>query len=262
MQNREFQKILKKQQRQINLRHRITSPSPDPLGGHLAKDETSDEEEEAIYETLSALATVHHHRLGHSHSVIPKATSECSNDEDDYVTLVCHEDDDDDDEDDVEDDDDEVTSPPPPSEGPAEGNNPVGGRCTPTAPPRARLKRGSKSEEKQAAVTRQDSLQSIWERLRRSQRGKAVPPAVPDRPSELQRLACSVRRAASFSSQHSNSHFYVDCPVPVQPISPAVWLKQQGPHLVTSGNKAGSLPRSFQVSHELKTAHKQATGNP
>ncbi|XP_034230828.1 uncharacterized protein LOC117639357 isoform X2 [Thrips palmi] len=271
MQNREFQRILKKQQRQISLRHRITAPSSkagETTDDDAEDDDLGEEEEESIYETLSALATVHHSAHRRSHLV------ECSNDEDDYVTLVCRADPKDEDDDDdqsrpcsrLDNKQDDEDSPPP------------------TAPPRprARLKRVAAKDGALGAaprgvaplgVTRQDSLQSLWERLRRSQRlgGKAT---------SFGSFGTSVRRAASFTSQQSqhsqhsqhsqqsNSHFYVDTPCAVsgglsgglsggscQPITPAVWLKQQGPHLETamalaSSHKAGSLPRSFQVGPE------------
>ncbi|GLG94517.1 Uncharacterized protein GBIM_01720, partial [Gryllus bimaculatus] len=38
------------------------------------------------------------------------------------------------------------------------------------------------------------------------------------------------------------------------PTAPAVWLRQQGAHLATPSKKSGSLPRSFQLAHGFGTA--------
>lgn len=45
------------------------------------------------------------------------------------------------------------------------------------------------------------------------------------------------------------------------PTLPAVWLKQQGEHLATPNNKAGSLPRSFQVGQHETLAPPKSTIN-
>jgi len=218
MQNREFQRILKKQQRQINMRHRIS-----PYSNGANRDETSDEEE-AIYETLSALATV---------QTSNRPLTVCSNDDDDYVTLVCHED--------------------VPEAEPA--------RLPPLASPekdtvsihsepidlqsQLRVKREEEPTSKPS-----DSYQNIWERLRRSH-GKGK------RTSELEKIACRVRRAQSFNA-HTDSErrscFYVESPgagPEPEPASLAAWLSQQAPHLrAPAPPKAGSLPRSFQMGSE------------
>ena len=118
MQNREFQKILKKQQRQVGLRSRLTSFNNGTSGGVGNKDETTDTEnddEEAVYETLSVSAPIppsvrpasasgqsyRQHRHAHMRALRNEQKSiaaklqhqyDSNQIEAEYVTLMCHSD--------------------------------------------------------------------------------------------------------------------------------------------------------------------------
>ncbi|XP_068082816.1 pleckstrin homology domain-containing family G member 1 [Anabrus simplex] len=321
MQNHEFQKILKKQQRHVNLRHRFASPGA--TVANTSKDETTDDED-GVYETLTINSTngfkhtagqsYRAHRHAHMRALrneqksaavnstvnkLKRNSLSASHHDDsgdaDYVTLLYH-----------KDANNRVSSVniavPSVSN---QGNKSVDSLRT--ADP---LRRGSlpattcltvkceantstawkernqygivgkvksvtegkedSSSNKSVGSGNYDNLQQIWESVRRQQEeihrlaeseevGERAAPTLPP-PRNLRRtqsFSCrdglDERRDTVSSVAPAMSEVSLD--TLSSPTLPAVWLKQQGEHLATPSKKSGSLPRSFQLSHESQIKH-------
>nr|CAD7454630.1 unnamed protein product [Timema tahoe] len=262
MQNREFQKILKKQQRHVSQRNRAANfNSPN-------KDETTDEED-GIYETLVSAPgnpagfsratqgqSYRAHRQAHMKALRneQKTTSTprqsryettSPNVDEDYVTLLCHRNGSNNVLLDVKGQSDGLTL-----KSRAKSADPLRGDISPTND--CNVKRnsiwvqgdhkasGRSNCEDPDGFGNYDNLEHIWETVRRQQ-------------EEIQNLADGVegnlRRTNSFHTANS-SPLCLPPSASLIPNLPAVWLKQQGEHLATHSNKSGSLPRSFQVGNE------------
>nr|CAD7605541.1 unnamed protein product [Timema genevievae] len=263
MQNREFQKILKKQQRHVSQRNRAANfNSPN-------KDETTDEED-GIYETLVSAPgnpagfsratqgqSYRAHRQAHMKALrneqkttsTPRQsryeTTPSPNVDEDYVTLLCHRNGSNNVLLDVKGQSDGLTL-----KSRAKSADPLRGDISPTND--CNVKRnsiwvqgdhkasGRSNCEDPDGFGNYDNLEHIWETVRRQQ-------------EEIQNLADGVegnlRRTNSFHTANS-SPLCLPPSASLIPNLPAVWLKQQGEHLATHSNKSGSLPRSFQVGNE------------
>lgn len=62
----------------------------------------------------------------------------------------------------------------------------------------------------------------------------------------------NIRRSMSFQEKEEKfiSTILANVSIDGVPTSPSVWLRQQEPHLAVPSNKAGSLPRSFQINSD------------
>lgn len=318
MQNQEFQKILKKQQRHVNLRHRLTNfgNSTSSAGGGN-RDETTDTEnddEDGIYETLSMTASIvapsrvgvvsgqsyRAHRYAHMRALRNEQKSIASKTqqhesaplESEYVTLMCHREDEGINrsqclsnnkfkkEEDVS----------------VETVDPLRGCSVNIYSSRAAdvinkqewlhchsdlVDEKSDREEGQCSLdwdkTRDnfgnyDNLQHIWESVRRQQEEiRCLAETEEGRTDgDTEEMLMKLRRTRSFSCQgEDDSRQQRQCLPPSMsqvsldaaniPTLPAVWLKQQGEHLATPNKKSGSLPRSFQLSHDVHSLPHEAS---
>lgn len=312
MQNHEFQKILKKQQRHVNLRHRLTNfgnGTPSVGGGN--RDETTDTEnddEDGVYETLSMTAPLtalsrpgptsgqsyRAHRHAHMRALRNEQKSiaakthqrESTVLESEYVTLMCHTEDETIDssqclsntkfkkEDDVN----------------VETVDPLRGcsvnvytssaadvtnkkewmhsQSAPVDEKSDREKEGCSFEwdKNRDGFGNYDNLQHIWESVRKQQEEIRCLAETEERRKEgdSEEMMMNLRRTRSFSCQGGEGddtlrqQQYLPPSVSQAsldatniPTLPAVWLKQQCEHLATPNKKSGSLPRSFQLSHEV-----------
>nr|CAD7402675.1 unnamed protein product [Timema cristinae] len=263
MQNREFQKILKKQQRHVSQRNRAANLNS------LNKDETTDEED-GIYETLVSAPgnpagfsratqgqSYRAHRQAHMKTLrneqkttsTPRQsryeTAPSPNVEEDYVTLLCHRNGSNNVLLDVKGQSDGLTL-----KSRAKSADPLRGDISPTNDYNVKRNSiwvqgnqkasGRSNCEDPDGFGNYDNLEHIWETVRRQQ-------------EEIQNLADGVegnlRRKNSFHTADS-SPLCLPPSASLIPNLPAVWLKQQGEHLATHSNKSGSLPRSFQVGNE------------
>ena len=320
MQNHEFQKILKKQQRHVNLRHRLTSfgngMSSVGGGNHEETTDTENDDEDRVYETLSMSASVpvpsrsgatsgqsyRAHRHAHMRALrneqksIAAKIRQCESPllESEYVTLICHREDKCIDrshclshgkfnkEENVSVEnvsvENEVTS---------QGCSV--NICTSSAADVANKQEwirsrsppvGEKNDSEQErygfdwgknrdGFGNYDNLQHIWESVCRQQEEIQCLAETEERKrdGDGEDISMILRRTQSFSCRGGESG---DVRRPRQclppsmsqasldatniPTLPAVWLKQQGEHLATPNKKSGSLPRSFQLSHEVNTS--------
>ncbi|KAJ9587736.1 hypothetical protein L9F63_018844, partial [Diploptera punctata] len=272
MQNREFQKILKKQQRQVSLRSRLTSFNNGTATGVGNKDETTDTEnddEEGVYETLSMATPVpqasrpvpasgqsyRQHRHAHMRalrneqkSIAAKLQQYDSNQIDpEYVTLMCHNDSVNASKDYSSSIKESVkVSEADPLRGYSEStyltsasdimknkNNDVEGDQN-----GEKVKRGD-------SFGNYDNLQHIWENVKKQQEEiRHLAETVEGEGEDIRRQRRFLPPSASQASLDGTNI----------PTLPAVWLKQQGEHLATPNKKSGSLPRSFQLNHEIHTS--------
>ncbi|XP_063229434.1 uncharacterized protein LOC134534785 isoform X2 [Bacillus rossius redtenbacheri] len=238
MENLEFQKILKRQQRHLNQRSRWVPPGV----SKLSKDETSDDDE-GLYETFAppspapcslqgpayrAHRHAHMRLLRNEHKILSSRRNEFHPESDgDYVTLMYHR-----------------QSQNALLQVPGQKHSPCVLRSTKSADALVGDAILNADEERKSSIWVQnqsrleneeqegfgnyDNLERIWETVRKQQEeiqvlanaveGDKLPPSVPPRV--------------------------------LSPNLPAVWLKQQGEHLAVSTQKSGSLPRSFQVGNE------------
>ncbi|XP_069682760.1 uncharacterized protein GEFmeso isoform X2 [Periplaneta americana] len=313
MQNREFQKILKKQQRHVSLRHRLTNfgNSTSSAGGEN-RDETTDTEnddEEGLYETLSMTATIpppprpgpasgqsyRAHRHAHMRALrneqksIAAKYNQCDSSllEAEYVTLMCHREDENVDRSKLylssnkcsKSDDMKVQNVNPLREYSVNTcDSRVAENCNKQEWPHksASSEKQDKEEEwnagdwgkKGSNFGNYDNLQHIWESVRRQQEEiRCLAESEESRKEEDgEEVSLSLRRTRSFSCHGVDgddsrrrrwlppSMSQASLDATNIPTLPAVWLKQQGEHLATPNKKSGSLPRSFQLSHEIHTS--------
>ena len=317
MQNHEFQKILKKQQRHVNLRHRLASfgngTSSVGGGNHDETTDTENDDDDGVYETLSMTASIPvHSRPGatsgqsyraHRHAHMRTLRNEqksvaakihqCESPvlESEYVTLICHR------EDKCVDrshclshskcNKEEKLS--------VENEVPVQGCSVNVYASSAAditskeewlhnqsvpvVEKNDRQEERCGfdwdkngdGFGNYDNLQHIWESVCRQQEEirclAETEERKGDRDGNGEDTSVNLRRTQSFSCRGGEGG---DAQQPRQclppsisqasldatniPTLPAVWLKQQGEHLATPNKKSGSLPRSFQLSHEVHTA--------
>ncbi|PSN53565.1 hypothetical protein C0J52_09180 [Blattella germanica] len=317
MQNREFQKILKKQQRQVNLRSRLTnfSNGNSPTGGGN-RDETTDTEnddEEGVYETLSMTASspansrpapasgqsYRAHRHAHMRalrneqkSIAEKLQQYDSNQIDaEYVTLMCHR-------------DNNIESVNVSKEYSfhkdvninQNGADPLR-RCSENVYinsvadvtnkrgwltgkfVKADNKNGSEDGKYKCEKVKRgdsfgnyDNLQHIWENVRKQQEEIRHLAETVERGKDENEDTQNLRRTRSFSCRGGEgedtrrqrrflppSMSQASLDATSIPTLPAVWLKQQGEHLATPNKKSGSLPRSFQLNHEIRTESRESS---
>lgn len=315
MQNHEFQKILKKQQRHVNLRHRLTSfgngTSSVGGGNHDETTDTENDDEDGIYETLSMTASVtapsrsgaisgqsyrahrhaHMRALRNEQKCIAANMRQCESPalESEYVTLICN----------TEDkcidrlhclshskfnkEENMIME----NEVPLRGcsvNIYTNGAADVTSKQEWLHSQSSPVVDKNDREDERcsfdwdknrdgfgnyDNLQHIWESVCRQQEEIQCLMGTEERKRDGngEDALMNLRRTQSFSCQGGEGG---DAPRPGQclqpsmsqtsldatniPTLPAVWLKQQGEHLATPNKKSGSLPRSFQLSHELHTS--------
>lgn len=317
MQNEEFQKILKKQQRHVNLRHRLTSfvnGISSASGGN--RDETTDTEnddEDGIYETLNVTASVlapsragpasgqsyRAHRHAHMRAlrneqktIATKTQHDSTLQESEYVTLMCHREDESIDRSQClsngkykKDEDVSVETVNPLQGGSvniytssAAGvtskrewlhsqSNPFDEKSD-----REEGKCSFEWDKNRDNVGNYDNLQQIWESVRRQQDEIQCLAETEETKQEedSEEMLMNLRRTRSFSWREGNdcrrqrrclppSMSQASLDATNIPTLPAVWLKQQCEHLATPNKKSGSLPRSFQLSHEIHTVPHEAS---
>lgn len=315
MQNHEFQKILKKQQRHVNLRHRLTSfgngMSSVGGGNHEETTDTENDDEERVYETLSMTASIsapsrsgavsgqsyRAHRHAHMRALrneqksIAAKVRQCESPllESEYVTLICHR------EDKCIDRSHCLSHSKLNKEENVSVENEVTPQgcsvniCTSSAADVTNKQEWlcsrspavvEKSDREQEGCSfdwdknregfgNYDNLQHIWESVCRQQEEIQCLAETEERKrdGDGEDMSMILRRTQSFSCQGGKGG---DARRPRQclplsmsqasldatniPTLPAVWLKQQGEHLATPNKKSGSLPRSFQLSHEVHTS--------
>ncbi|KDR08121.1 hypothetical protein L798_01654, partial [Zootermopsis nevadensis] len=260
MQNQEFQKILKKQQRHVNLRHRLTNfgNSTSSAGGGN-RDETTDTEnddEDGIYETLSMTASIvapsrvgvvsgqsyRAHRYAHMRALRNEQKSIASKThqhesaplESEYVTLMCHRED--------------------------EGIN--RSQC---------LSNNKFKKEEDVSVETVDPLRGCSVNIYSSRAADVINKQewlhchsdLVDEKSDREEGQCSLdwdKTRDNFGNYDNLQHIWeMSLDAANIPTLPAVWLKQQGEHLATPNKKSGSLPRSFQLSHDAHSLPHEAS---
>ncbi|XP_023701495.1 uncharacterized protein LOC111861290 isoform X2 [Cryptotermes secundus] len=312
MQNHEFQKILKKQQRHVNLRHRLTNFVNGTSAGCGMQDETTDTEnddEDGVYETLSITASAsvasrpgatsgqsyRAHRQAHMRALrneqksITSKSHHCESPllESEYVTLMCHREDENIDRSQCL----SNTKFNKKVDASMEAVDPLRGcsvsvytsSATDVANKREWLHSHSapideKSDREGRRCTFEwdkdrngfgnyDNLQHIWESVRRQQEEIRCLAEREERGEggDGEDILLNLRRTRSFSCQGGDddtrqqqqclpsSMSQASLDATNIPTLPAVWLKQQGEHLATPNKKSGSLPRSFQLGHDIHT---------
>lgn len=202
MQNREFDKILKKQKHHVNIRNRNLC-SNKKNNKEIKTDTTDDDEDDGVYETLMNVKLVLDTQRNSD------TENECNSDSD-YVTLIC-----------------------------GEGKD-------------------EEEEEAKIGLKKQNSLKesskvttTLVRRTRSFHNADEISLKISKISLEGEYLKFLIV-ILWVRSKHVNFFIVNFCfsEGTAIPTLPSVWLRQQGQHLATPSNKAGSLPRSFQLNGE------------